>query len=218
MPDPRVVNFEGKTQVFPADATDAEISSALNAIPSANSAAVPSAKTWSISTPAIDMAATKAAVPLVQTAVDQLATNPGIVAAGKIAGRVGGLVKSIATKNPFTMLGSMEVGSKAGGDAAAVAQAAALKASPAIAKAAPYAQVLGTLSGAQGGLDLAQMAEPNRQDIGVLGMGTQGSASDQAAVMKSQIANLVKSGTPVGEATRTVYNMWAKFLHAQQAK
>lgn len=215
MPD-RVVNFEGKTQVFPADATDAEISAALNAIPESNAASVPSAKTWS--TPAINMAAAKASVPIVQTAVDQVATNPGVVAAGKIAGRVGGLVKSIATKNPFTMLGSMEVGSKAGGDAAAIAQAAALKASPAIAKAAPYAQVLGTLSGAQGGLDLAQMADPKRQDIGFMGMGPQGSASDQAAVMKSQIGNLVKSGTPLGEATRTVYNAWAKFLREQQAK
>lgn len=215
MPD-RVVNFEGKTQVFPSDATDAEISAALNAIPESNAASVPSAKTWS--TPAIDMAAAKAAVPIVQTAVDQVATNPGVVAAGKIAGRAGGLVKSIATKNPFTMLGSMEVGSKAGGDAAAIAQAAALKASPAIAKAAPYAQVLGTLSGAQGALDLAQMADPKRQDIGFMGMGPQGRASDQAAVMKSQIGNLVKSGTPLGEATRTVYNAWAKFWREQQAK
>ncbi len=43
---PRLVQFEGKTQSFPADATDAEISAALNAIPASNGAAVPKAKTW----------------------------------------------------------------------------------------------------------------------------------------------------------------------------
>lgn len=36
---------------------------------------------------------------------------------------------------------------------------------------APYAQTLNTLSGAQGVNDLAQMAEPARQDIGFLGVG-----------------------------------------------
>jgi uncharacterized membrane protein len=43
---PRIVEFEGKQQEFPADATDAEISAALGAIPRANAPQAPKAKTW----------------------------------------------------------------------------------------------------------------------------------------------------------------------------
>lgn len=43
---PRLVTFEGKLQSFPDDATDAEISAALKAIPASNAAEVPKARTW----------------------------------------------------------------------------------------------------------------------------------------------------------------------------
>ncbi len=43
---PRIVNFEGKSQSFPDDATDAEISAVLNAIPATNTAQSPKARTW----------------------------------------------------------------------------------------------------------------------------------------------------------------------------
>ncbi len=79
MPDQRIVNFEGKTQAFPADATDAEISAALNAIPAANAASVPKAKTWT------DWAVDK--IPAVG------ATAGGIIGgvAGAGAGGIGGV-------------------------------------------------------------------------------------------------------------------------------
>lgn len=47
----------------------------------------------------------------------------------------------------------------------------------AVEAAAPYLKVLGTLSGAQAVLDLAQMADPKRTDIGVLGVGVNTSES-----------------------------------------
>jgi hypothetical protein len=43
---PRRVLFEGKPQNFPDDATDAEISAALGAIPAANTKDAPKARTW----------------------------------------------------------------------------------------------------------------------------------------------------------------------------
>lgn len=46
MPDQRIVTVDGKPQIFPADATDAEISAALNAIPASNAAHAPKARTW----------------------------------------------------------------------------------------------------------------------------------------------------------------------------
>ncbi len=43
---PRIVSFEGKRQSFPDDATDAEISAALNAIPASTAKEPPKARTW----------------------------------------------------------------------------------------------------------------------------------------------------------------------------
>jgi hypothetical protein len=50
-------------------------------------------------------------------------------------------------------------------------QGVARPVSTALDAAAPVAKILGRLSGVQGVNDLAQMAEPNRTDIGFLGMG-----------------------------------------------
>lgn len=47
MPDPKLVEFEGKTIEFPPDASEAEISAALGAIPRVNAPNAPKAKTWS---------------------------------------------------------------------------------------------------------------------------------------------------------------------------
>lgn len=169
-----------------------------------------------------------ATVPMLADAAAEVATNPNIPKAAAAAGRViGGIAAPVSGAiygGPAgAVVGAAEAakgawaGGKTGWFTGKLAQGMAAPVASALDKAVPYAQAASTLSGAQGALDLAQMAEPKRQDIGVLGMGTQGSASDQAAVMKSQIANLVKTGTPLGEATRTVYNAWAKFLHEQQA-
>lgn len=42
----KIVDFDGKRISFPSDATDAEISAALKAIPASNAAQAPAAKTW----------------------------------------------------------------------------------------------------------------------------------------------------------------------------
>lgn len=57
---------------------------------------------------------------------------------------------------------------------------------------APYAQSLSTLGGAQGVGDLAQMAEPNRKDIGVLGMELNRTpvAGEQPPLINDMIARL----------------------------
>lgn len=120
---------------------------------------------------ALGMAAVKPALSGIGTAAEEIATNPNLVKAGKMAGNVVGFVKGVASKNPFTMLGSMEVGAKVGAKGAKIAQSAAGPIANVLDKAAPYAQAASTLGGAAGVGDLAQMAEPNRKDIGFLGVG-----------------------------------------------
>lgn len=79
------------------------------------------------------------------------------------------------------------------------------------------APVVNAAAGATGVTDLAQMAEPGRADIGTAGLGSSDSrAAQQAAVMGSQIKALVDQGKSRAEATRLVYNAWAKFLAEQR--
>jgi hypothetical protein len=170
-----------------------------------------------------------AAVPVAANAAAELATNPNVpkaaAAAGRLVGAIAPTVAGGAAGGPVGALAGAAnaakgawAGGKTGWFTGKLAQEIAAPVASVAEKVAPYAQAASTVAGAQGVNDLAQMAEPKRQDIGFMGMASPGSASDQAAVMKSQIANLVKSGTPIGEATRTVYNAWAKFLRDQQAK
>lgn len=215
---PRIINFEGKTQSFPDDATDAEISAALNAIPVSNAKDVPKAKTWTSSpnSAMVTAAAGEAVGPTAQ-ALAEFGTNPNVARGAATAGRlVGGLTSMPAGLSGF---GSVQKGAYAGGKAGyftgKMLQDIARPVSTALEKLIPYAQTAATVSGAQGALDLAQMAEPNRQDIGFLGMAGKGSASDQASVIGAQIKALVTQGMAPGEAARTVYNAWAKQLREQ---
>lgn len=182
MADQRLVTFEGKTQAFPADATDAEISAALNAIPESNAAAAPKAKTWT----ALAMAGAGAALPKVADAVEGFATSPTAAqAAGSLARNattLSGILHGTATMNPAEVIAAPRVGWAAGKGGYFLgkgAQSAAAPVATALDAARPYAQALGTASGAQGALDLAQMAEPNRKDIGTLGV-TLGDPHDPA--------------------------------------
>ncbi len=72
----------------------------------------------------------------------------------------------------------------------------------ALEKLAPYAQGLATLGGVQSGLDLAQAADPNRRDIGILGIGKTVPAQhlnpDQQAASITSIHHLLESGMPMG--------------------
>ncbi len=113
-------------------------------------------------------------VPFVQSAIDHLATSPTVVKTGAAIGRGIGAVTSFPSS--VTGLGAiqrgMNAGSKAGALVTTLAQDAAAPASKALGSVTPYiAGALNTAGAAQGALDLAQMAEPNRKDIGVLGMG-----------------------------------------------
>lgn len=209
MPD-QVIDIPGVgVTAFPDSMSEAQINAAATRLyQQANPGKKqPPQSNWT----GLGMKAAAAAVPVAQAAVDQVATNPAVVSAGKNIGATVGFLKGAASGNPFTMLGAMDVGERAGGRLAGMAQTAALKVSPLVAKAAPYAQGLSTLSGAQGVNDLAQMVEPNRTDIGVLGMGAANTTTaDRAAVMGAQIKALVAQGMSPAEASRTVANAWVK--------
>ncbi len=130
----------------------------------------------------LGMAAAARAVPATARAAMEVATNPAIprVAAqvGRVAGGVGPVVGGAAAGGAVGALagvGASSRGAWAGGKAGwltgKMAQGLATPVAGALEKVAPYAQALSTLSGAQGALDLAQMAEPDRRDIGFLGVG-----------------------------------------------
>ncbi len=130
------------------------------------------------------------------------------------------LYNGISTHNPYTTFTAPGVGWIAGKGGYFLGkdfQKIAGPISEGLKTAIPAASLATAASGVQGGLDLAQMDDPKREDIGTLGVGpTDIKASSQAAVMGAQIKALVAQGKSQGEATRTVYNAWAKFLSEQR--
>lgn len=222
---PRIINFEGKTQSFPDDATDAEISAALNAIPASNAKDVPKAKTWTAQGDSGALATSGAASMVGPTAVKALEAFGTSPTAAKTAGALargattlGALGHGVATGNLSEIVAAPLAGWQAGKGGYFLGKGAQSIARPmatALEKVAPIVQGLSAIGGAQGVGDLAQMAEPNRQDIGFLGMAGKGSASDQAAVIGAQIKALTAQGMKPGDAARTVYNAWAKQLREQ---
>ncbi len=224
MADQRLVQTPDGVIAFPADATDVEISAFLNAIPAENKAAAPKANTWT----AIGMAATKSAAPSVGRAVTELATSPSVPrTAAKIGRVVGGVAPIIGgaaaggSMGAAAASGSAAKGSWAGGKAGwftgKMLQDMANPVARAAAAAAPYAQALGTASGAAGIGDLAQMAEPNRQDIGILGIGTGTPDPNHPALLnllamklKDAVKVLMDKGLSRGDATRTIMNAKVK--------
>lgn len=219
MADPRVVNFEGKTQIFPADATDAEISAALNAIPAANAKDVPKAKTWAPSdSGAVAMSGAAHVVPVAGRIAEEAATNPGVPRGMAAVGRAVGAVEGAMKSGPLAIGPGAWAGGKAGWFTGKVLQGAAAPAARALDAVKPYVQALSTASGAQGALDLAQMAEPNRKDIGVfgVGMGDPGDTEHPALLnlIATKIGDAVKSlvakGMSEKEAVMTVLNVKAK--------
>lgn len=131
---------------------------------------------------ALRMAAAAKVVPAATRVVEELATNPAVprVAAkvGKVVGAVAPAVVGGAEGGPIGALAGVAAASKgawAGGKTGwftgKLAQEVAGPVASILGKVAPYVQTLSTVSGIQGGLDLAQMAEPKRQDLGFLGVG-----------------------------------------------
>ena len=116
------------------------------------------------------------ALPAVKTALEEVATNPSLVSTGKKVGQAIGGVAGVVKAGPLGVDAGARIGGRLGASTAKIAQGVAapiVKAadSGVLQRLAPYGQTLSTLSGAQGVLDLAQMAEPDRTDIGFLGVG-----------------------------------------------
>ncbi len=176
---------------------------------------------------AIVMRGAASALPAIARGTAKFATNPNVPRIGATIGRVVGAMAPAVVGGveggPVGALAGVAAASEgawAGGKTGWFTAKLAQELGVPIAKVADvvnrYAPALSTLSGAQGALDLAQMAEPKRRDIGVLGVGpTDTTASDRAAVMRSQIHGLMAQGLSAGEATRKVYDAWASVLRVK---
>lgn len=166
MPD-RIVELDGVRHIFPADATDAEIESALGDHNLTQS-----------DSGAIGAAALGAGIPAAAHGLSAFAQSPAVP---RITGRlanaattIGALGHGIYTGNMTEALAAPIAGWQAGKGGYFLGKAAQSVASPVakgLATISPYAQAASTLGGAQGIGDLAQMAEPNRRDIGTFGIG-----------------------------------------------
>lgn len=121
-------------------------------------------------------------VPYVASVLEEFATSPNVPKIAAQAGRVmGGAAPVIGGGIEFGLPGAMVgvagsakgawLGGKTGWHTGKMVQNLSAPVAQAMEKLAPYAQTLATLSGAQGVLDLAQMAEPDRRDIGFMGVG-----------------------------------------------
>lgn len=119
----------------------------------------------------LPLAATSAAIPAVANGLMELATNPGVAKAGSLVGQLVGGVEGAMHGGPMGAAGGVWTGGKAGWFTSKLMQRLASPAASVAEKVAPYAPTLMSIGGAQGALDLAQMAEPNRRDIGFLGIG-----------------------------------------------
>ncbi len=120
---------------------------------------------------ALPLAGAGAAVPIGARMAEEAATNPAVPRTMAAIGRGVGAVEGALKGGPLAIGPGAWAGGKGGWFSGKVLQSAAAPVSNVLEKAAPYAQMLSTASGAQGALDLAQMAEPNRKDIGFLGVG-----------------------------------------------
>lgn len=211
-------------QEFPADATDAEISAALEAIPAPNAPNAPKARTWSDMAAVGTQTAAKA-IPAMATGAAEVATNPAIPRVASQVGRVvGGLAPVVAGAQSYGPAGGAVglagaaggawAGGRTGWFTGKLLQSVAAPVAKALETIAPFAQGLSTISGAQAVSALAQIADPKRTDVGVAGIGaTNTSVSDRATIMQSQMEGLMAHGMPRSDAARTVYNAWAKYLY-----
>lgn len=129
----RVVTIDGVSHAFPADATDAEISAALNAIPAPNAAAAPKARTWT------------------DTAVDLLPAAGGAI--GGIVGGIGGTVAGVGVGGVPGAVGGAALGGAAGEAGKQLINR--LRGAPAPSTMGDAAKSIGTQAAVQGGAELA---------------------------------------------------------------
>lgn len=127
-------------------------------------------------------------IPIIADAAAEFGTNPNVPRAAATAGRVIGGVTSLPAG--LTGLGDVQkgawAGSRSGWFTGKMLQDMARPVSTLLDKVAPVAHAVSQLGAVQGALDLNQMAEPNRRDIGFLGIG---SSIGDMDVLKAAVKN-----------------------------
>lgn len=150
----------------------------------------------------ISMALAAHVVPFVQRVFEEAATNPAIKKTMATVGQVAGGIEGAMSGGPLAAAGGVWAGGKAGWHSGALIQRLAAPVATVADKVAPYAQGLSTLSGAQGVGDLAQMADPSRQDIGTLGIGKTVNVPGMHPAVINALADKIRSA--IHDALATV--------------
>lgn len=173
----------------------------------------------------IAMRGAAASVSPMATGLETLAISPTaaktIGAVARASTTIGGIVHGVATGNAPEVIMSPIAGWQAGKGGYWLGkgmQAVAGPVATAARSVAPYAQAVSTLAGAQGVNDLAQMAEPERKDIGFLGaVRNAPSDPDHPALLNllamkasDAIKTLIHEGMSLGEASKAYWNLKAK--------
>ena len=182
MPKYRVTTESGVYEVTTADAPDVSQASTGVDRPSTNSA--------------LSMAGARGLLPIAENMAAEFGTNPNIPKIGAAVGRtLGGaapVAAAMSSGNPVAMAMSpanIASGSWAGGrtgwHTAKLAQGMVRPVASLLGRLQPLAEKVGALAGPQGFLDLAQMAEPKRKDIGFLGIGFNDTPSEPAPLVKN---------------------------------
>ncbi len=164
-------------------------------------------------------------VPAIASGAEEFATNPNVArTAAKIGRVVGGLTPPIAGAVEGGPIGALAgvaaaskgawAGGKTGWFTGKMLQDLSAPVANAMKTLAPYAQTISTLSGTQGVLDLAQMADATRKDIGTLGVSlsdpprTQAERDAHPALINAVVSKigdlaseLKNNGIPAAEAT-----------------
>lgn len=204
---------------FPDSMSEAQINAAATRLYQNANVGKKQPPVTSWTSPGMDAAAVGRGVPVAADAAMELATNPAVPRAAAAVGRVAGAVApagaALAAGNPGEAIALGANAGKtawAGGGvgwklgklaqkAAAPLNAEGLGVAGILQNVAPYAQALSTIGGAQGVNDLAQMAEPKRRDIGVLGVGPSvktGAIPDTPKLVGMAVEDAVRSLTDAG--------------------
>lgn len=221
MADTKVVYLEGKPQVVPADATDAEISAAFGAIPQANAAHAPKARTWTDT--AVD------AIPAITGTAGAVIGGAGGTAfgmgVGGIPGAAGGAAVGTAGGEALKQLINRARGADApssAGEAASSIAVPALEAGASTAALGGLGKVVTPYIGkglqAAGGMlespsTLRQMAG---KAVSAAGRAVDANTATPAPKMALdsqdvlRIRELMKAGVPQGDAVRQVWNFKVK--------
>lgn len=143
------------------------------------------------------------AVPVAAQLAEEFVTNPNVpkaaAAVGRVVGGVAPIAGHLAKGDPFSALvrgfpdaalGSW-TGGKTGWFTGKLAQRVTAPVASVLTKVAPYMQAVTTLGAVQSALDLHQMLDPKRKDIGTLGIGkTEHVAGEHPALLNLAVSKL----------------------------